>query len=109
MTAVKIYTCILANISGKQKRQIKVTTRLTHDSVHDKLVQLVFVSHMQYLTTFYCSVSFARQYIWLFKWFISVPYCLNTLCLKSNSNYRVFRTVGVKKSIFYCVQSCLDI
>ena len=63
MTAVKIYTCILANIPGKQNRQIKVTTRLTHDSVHDKLVQLVFVSHMQYMTKFYCVVSFVRQYI----------------------------------------------
>ena len=28
-----------------------------------KLVQLGFVIHMQYLTKFYCSISFALQYI----------------------------------------------
>ena len=28
-----------------------------------ELVQLVFVNHMSNLTYFYCSVSFARQYI----------------------------------------------
>ena len=28
MTAVKIYTCILANIPGKQNRQIKIARRL---------------------------------------------------------------------------------
>ena len=63
MTAVKICTYILANIPGKQNRQIKITLGLTHDSGHGKLVQLVFVSHMQYMTKFYCSLSFARQYI----------------------------------------------
>ena len=62
MTAVKIYTCILATIPGKRNRQIKITLRLTQDSGHGKLVQLVFVSHMLYMTKFYCSLSFARQY-----------------------------------------------
>ena len=60
MTAIKIYTCILATIPGKRNQQI--TLRLTQDSGHGKLVQLMFVSHMLYMTKFYCSLSFARQY-----------------------------------------------
>ena len=35
----------------------------TQGSGHDKLVQLVLVNPMSYLTRFYCGVSFARQYI----------------------------------------------
>ena len=55
---------ILANIPGKQKNnKLKQPRGLTQESGHCKLVQLVFVSHMQYMTQFYYSVSFARQYI----------------------------------------------
>ena len=32
-------------------------------SGHGKLVQLMFLNHMSNLTKFYCSVSFARQYV----------------------------------------------
>ena len=63
MTAVKIYTCILANIPSKQTRQIKITPRLDLRFWLGKLVQLGFVIHMQYLTKFYCSISFALKYI----------------------------------------------
>ena len=63
MTAVKIYTCILANIPSKQTRQIKITPRLDLRFWLGKLVQLGFVIHMQYMTKFYCSISFALQYI----------------------------------------------
>ena len=52
MTSVKIYTCILANIPGRHNRQIKKPRSLTQDSDHGKLVQLVFVSHMQYMAKF---------------------------------------------------------
>ena len=48
---------------SKQNRQkLKLPNGLTQDSGHGKLVQLAFVGHIQYMTTFYCSVSFAHQY-----------------------------------------------
>ena len=61
MTAAKISTCISANIASKEDDKFKITHWL--DSNHGNLVQLKFVSHMHYLTKFYCSVSFARHYI----------------------------------------------
>ena len=61
VTAAKISTCISANIASKEDDKFKITHWL--DSNHGNLVQLNFVSHMHYLTKFYCSVSFARQYI----------------------------------------------
>ena len=41
---------------------LKEPRGLTQDSGHGKLVQLVFVSHMQYMIKFYWNISFARPY-----------------------------------------------
>ena len=61
MIAVKLYMYNTYLVNRIDK--LKQLRGLTLDSGHGKLVQLVFVSHMLYMTNFYCSVSFVRQYI----------------------------------------------
>ena len=52
-----LYYYILANKPCKQNQQIKITPCFTQDFGHGKLVQLVFVSLIQYMTKIYCTVS----------------------------------------------------
>ena len=59
---------------------LKQPRGLTQDSGHGKLVQLVFVSHMQYMTQFYCRISFARQYI---CHFVNIRFIMDNASLQS--------------------------
>ena len=65
------------------------------DSGHGKLVQLVFVIHMQYMTKFYCSVSFACQYIRVLSdifFYFSEVTLLTSVCLLNLLFYTVFES-----------------
>ena len=57
MTAVKIVMYI------SQHAKFKSHGCFNQGSGNGKPMQLMFVNHMSNLTKFYCSLSFARQYI----------------------------------------------
>ena len=77
-----------------QMGSIKITTGLTQDSGHSKLVQLVFVSHMQYMTknivAFLLPISILMDF----------PIQINTLWLRLCITY--FKGTQVGFSILCC-------
>ena len=83
MTADKIYKCILANIPGRQNRQIKITPRPdSRFRSWEACAARVNEPHAIHGQFIYCNVSFPRQYVNGMGW-------QNNSCFNNDSNIKI--------------------